>query len=424
MTAIEGGDEAPIDDAGADELFELYSKQEADDESPVTVTFTLPRDLDKRLDRYLVDRVPFLSRTSLQRLIRESAVTVNGRVPKPSTRLHRGDVVVAMLPPPPSNEIGADDIPLDVLHEDEHLIVVNKQADLVVHPARSIKRGTLINALAWHFLHSGSGTLSTVGGEIARPGVVHRLDRHTTGAIVAAKCDVAHWRLAKAFEARLVSKRYLALVHGLVEPATDLIDLPLGKHPTIRERYAVRWDETGKASRTVVHVIERYPLPTAGAASPAERTPGWSRSSRASVRAISAHTTIAIADGPCSLVELDLLTGRTHQIRVHLSHRGWPIVGDELYGGRALVGTAGETLIDRQALHASVLEFTHPISKAPMRFSAPLPEDFRRAVLFLRRRGAEFVDSPGARLDLAALGIPRAAVNGASLDGSRRAASG
>ncbi len=392
MTESSRDADAELHEPGADELFDLYSKQDADDESPVTVTFTLPRDLDKRLDRYLVDRVPFLSRTSLQRLIREQAVTVNGRVPKPSTRLHRGDVVVAMLPPPPSNEIGADEIPLRVLHEDEHLIVVNKQADLVVHPARSIKRGTLINALAWHFLHSGSGTLSTVGGEIARPGVVHRLDRHTTGVIVAAKCDVAHWRLAKAFEARKVRKRYLALVHGSVEPASDLIDLPLGKHPTIRERYAVRWDDTGKASRTVVHVIERYPA----------RRPG---------PAVSPQTGVARADGPCSLVELDLQTGRTHQIRVHLSHRGWPIVGDELYGGRELLDESGTPIISRQALHAALLEFTHPILGQEASFTAPVPDDFRAAVLDRRAAGFEAVDSPGARLDLAALGLARTGVN-------------
>lgn len=392
----------------AEELLELYTRQDADDETPVTVSFTLPRDLDKRLDRYLVDRVPFLSRTSLQRLIRENAVTVNGRVPKPSTRLRRGDVVVAMLPPPPSHEIGADDIPLDVLFEDDHLIVVNKQAGLIVHPARSIKRGTLVNALAWHFLHHGSGQLSSVGGDLARPGIVHRLDRHTTGVIIAAKSDVAHWRLAKQFEARRTRKRYLALVHGRVEPPSGLIDLPLGKHPTIRERYAVRWDESAKASQTVTRVIEHYP-----------------------------------ADDPresATLVEVDLLTGRTHQIRVHLSHLGWPIVGDDLYDGRTLwrrpdgspttvapadhpltvpSRTGGEridrapsesedaVLIDRQALHATMLSVVHPITEAPLRFIAPIPADLRAALSALRRRSMEVVDAPGIEVDLAEVGLAR-----------------
>lgn len=374
---VQIGEPAESDPSAAAELLDLYTRQDADDETPVTVTFTLQRDLDKRLDRYLVDRVPFLSRTSLQRLIRENAVTVNGRVPKPSTKLRRGDEVVAMLPPPPSNEIGADEIPLDVLFEDDHLIVVNKQAGLIVHPARSIKRGTLVNALAWHFLHTGSGRLSSVGEEIARPGVVHRLDRHTTGAIVAAKSDVAHWRLAKQFEQRKTGKRYLALAHGAVEPESGLVDLPLGKHPTIRERYAVRWDETGKASQTVVRVVERYPAPR--------------------------------GEDACTLVELDLLTGRTHQIRVHLAHLGWPIVGDDLYDGRPLVDDAGRTVIDRQALHAATLACTHPIEARPLMFTAPLPDDFRAAVAHLRRRGFEVVDAPGIAVDLAALGIPRGA---------------
>lgn len=392
MTETERDPDA-LEGPAAAELLELYTRQDADDETPVTVRFTLTRDLDKRLDRYLVDRVPFLSRTSLQRLIREDAVTVNGRVPKPSTKLRRGDEVVAMLPPPPSHEIGADDIPLDVLFEDEHLIIVNKQADLIVHPARSIKRGTLVNALAWHFLHSGSGQLSSVGGDLARPGIVHRLDRYTSGVIAAAKNDVAHWRLAKQFESRKTQKRYVALVHGHVEPDSAMVDLPLGKHPTIRERYAVRWDDGAKASQTVVRVLERYP-----ASEVAEK---------------------------CTLVELDLLTGRTHQIRVHLAHLGWPIVGDDLYEGRPLqqrtdgsltAATAAwaideqsnaAMIIDRQALHAATLAFTHPVEERPMHFTAPAPADLRAAIAALRRRGFETVDAHGTQVDLALLGLAR-----------------
>jgi 23S rRNA pseudouridine1911/1915/1917 synthase len=343
-------------------LFALYEQAEGrsgDDDAAITACFELKSDLDKRLDRYLVDRVPFLSRTSLQRLIKEQAVTVNGRAPKASTKLHLGDVVCVALPPPPSTEIPAEEISLDILYEDDDLIVINKADNIIVHPARGNKSGTIINALAWHFQHRSSGALSPVGGEFARPGVVHRLDRHTTGVMVAAKTETAHWRLGKQFEQRKTDKRYLAVVHGRLEPEADVIDLPLGKHPTAREKYAVRWDETGKPSVTIYRVLELYE--------------GY------------------------SLVELELKTGRTHQIRVHLSHLGYPIVGDDMYGGRHLtvgdiagpMGDGGrsprEALIVRQALHAATLGFTHPITNEALKFQAPLPMDMRSLVELLRR---------------------------------------
>jgi len=362
-------------------LFEFYEETEGragDDDAAITARFVLKSDLDKRLDRYLVDRVPFLSRTSLQRLIREQAVTVNGRAPKASTKLHRGDVVCVALPPPPSTEIPAEQIPLDILHEDNDLIVINKAADVIVHPARGNKSGTIINALAWHFQHRSSGALSPVGAEFARPGVVHRLDRHTTGVMVAAKTETAHWRLGRQFEQRKTDKRYLAVVHGQMEPVADVIDLPLGKHPTAREKYAVRWDETGRASVTIYRVRERYE--------------GY------------------------SLVELELKTGRTHQIRVHLSHLGYPIVGDDMYGGRHVsvgdvtgpAGSAGlsprAALIERQALHAAALGFTHPMTGEAMRFQAPLAADMARLVSLLRAcRFKGSCTAPGATIDLQAV---------------------
>ena len=355
---------APGGQVDREALFALYeSSGEFDDDHPVSVTFELTRDLEKRLDRYLVDRVPFLSRTALQRLIDEEAVTVNGRIPKASTKLRKGDRVVATLPPPPSSEIPPEEIPVDVLYEDDELIVVNKQPGLIVHPARSHKTGTLINALAWHFRHRTGGQLSSVGKDIARPGVVHRLDKLTSGVMVVAKSDTAHWRLAKQFEHRQTSKRYLALVHGRMEPEADLIDLPLGKHPTIKEKYAVRHDETGKASRTVYRVIEEYEGAT--------------------------------------LVELELLTGRTHQIRVHLSHIGYPIVGDDLYGGRHsseadFGGTDTTPFLCRQALHAAMLGFRHPITNEPMEFHAPVATDIHRAVRLLRaNRFLRSLPAPG-----------------------------
>jgi 23S rRNA pseudouridine1911/1915/1917 synthase len=367
--------EEPVDDEAIStdpvELFELYEKQSVDDETPVTAVFEITRNLDLRLDRFLARRVPFLSRTQLQKLIEEEAVTVNARVPKASTKLRRGDRVVATLPPPPSNAIAAEKIPLQILFEDDHLIIVNKQPDLIVHPARSHKSGTLINALAWHFLHNSGGTLSTVGEDIARPGVVHRLDKHTSGVMVCAKSDTAHWRIARQFEIRKTEKRYLCLVHGEVEPEADVIDLPLGKHPTIKEKYAVRHDELGKASQTVYRVREIYE--------------GY------------------------SLVEIELRTGRTHQIRVHMSHIGYPLVGDDLYAGKHVtVGDfdpaqpdAAAPLLTRQALHAARLGFEHPISGQRVAFEAPMWADLARAVELLRTtRLKRVLAAPGAILQI------------------------
>ncbi len=386
-----GGDELPGDarnpeilspggKVDPEALHAVYAQQpEDDDETPVTVRFTIGRAVSKRLDRYLVDRIPFLSRTSLQRLIREEAVTVNGRPGKASTRVRGGDEVVAILPPPPSSELAAEPIPLQVVYEDDDLVVIDKHDGIIVHPARGNDSGTVINGLAWHFTHRSGGGLSRVGEEAARPGVVHRLDRHTTGLLVFAKSETAHWRLARQFERRETQKRYLGVVHGEVEPLADVIELPLGKHPTVREKHAVRWDHSGKPSTTVYHVRERYR--------------GF------------------------TLLELDLRTGRTHQIRVHLAHLGWPLVGDDLYGGRALsIGDvtgpaaappgrgADDPLIGRQALHATVLAFTHPVTRAPLVFHSTLPPDMRDLIRLLREH--RFIDAPklpGAAIDLATM---------------------
>ena len=203
-----------------------------DDDAPNRVAFVLQRDLNKRLDRYLTDRITFMSRTQLQRLIDEGGVTVNGGKCKASTKLRSGDKVDVYVPPPPPTEIQPENIPLEIIYEDEHLIVINKSPNIIVHPARAHNYGTMINGLAWHFQHNsaGGGGLSGVGKEFARPGVVHRLDRQTSGLIVFAKSDEAHWRIGQQFERRTVDKRYLALVQGLYEPPIDTIDLPIGPH--------------------------------------------------------------------------------------------------------------------------------------------------------------------------------------------------
>ena len=202
------------------------------DEALPTVAFTLQRDLKSRLDKYLTSRITFMSRTRLQKLIESGGVTVNGAPAKASTKLGKGDTVEVVVPRPPSKEIVVEQIPLDVLHEDEHLIVLNKRPDIIVHPARSELSGTMINALAWHFQNVSGGGLSGVGQEFARPGVVHRLDRNTTGCIVFAKDDQTHWKIGRQFEKRTVDKRYLAVVQGRYEPDFEVVEAPIGKHPS------------------------------------------------------------------------------------------------------------------------------------------------------------------------------------------------
>lgn len=390
----------------------ISASESGDDDSEVrTVRFKLLRNLDKRLDKYLCDRITFMSRNQLQKLIDDGGVSVNGRAPKASTKLNAGDIVEVVVPPPPPTEIQAEDIPLEVMFEDEYLIVINKHPDILVHPARSHNKGTMVNALAFHFRERSKlgGTLSEVGKDLARPGVVHRLDRHTSGVIVFAKTEEAHWKLGHSFEHRRVDKRYIAVVHGIVEPDIDVIDLPLGPHPSrekgYREKYVVRHDELGKPSVTVCRVRERY----RGSGEVAERrsgkakdTPapqslsGWKPAETSPTR----HSVPSPLDH-FSLVELELRTGRTHQIRVHLSHLGWPIVGDDMYGGKAYSDAGGNVLIARQALHACILGFTHPITNERMQFTAPLRGDMAALVRDLRATHAvEKPETPGVTVDM------------------------
>lgn len=349
---------------------------DAEGEGLCRVTFRLSRDLDKRLDRYLTDRITFMSRNQLQRLIEVGGVTVNGRVPKASTRLRLNDVVEVAVPPPPPTEIQPEPIPLEILYEDERFIVINKQPDLIVHPARSHHSGTLLNGLVHHFQSKGSATLSSVGKDKARPGVVHRLDRDTSGVMVVAKDDEAHWKLGRQFENRAVDKRYLALVHGIVEHDADVVEAPIGPHPSKvkgqREKMVVRHDDLGKPAVTVYRVRQRFTLP--GEA--------------------------------FSLVELELKTGRTHQIRVHMTHLGYPLVGDDMYSGRHLdlaalfPGASGS--FTRQALHATMLGIRDPVTNAPLIFTAPLAPDMLGLVRLLRAHAecSPVLSIPGATVDL------------------------
>ena len=303
---------------------------------------------ERRIDKYLHGRFRNLSRHFLQDAIRSGAIKVNGQPVKPSFRLSHGDRIEMVIPEPPSKDIEPENIPLDVLYEDDDIIVLNKPPDMIVHPARGNTRGTLVNALK-HY----SDRLSSGLGEF-RPGIVHRLDRDTTGVMVVTKHETSQWRIAKQFETRQVKKTYLAIVHGRPELLADRISAPLGVHPTIREKYAIR-PEIGKEAVTFYEVIEAFR--------------GF------------------------SLLKCEPHTGRTHQIRVHLSYIKHPIVADDMYGGKLVYPwqladaepAVEEPVITRCALHAWTLEFTHPTANERVKFEAPLPADMQLLLDLLRQ---------------------------------------
>jgi 23S rRNA pseudouridine1911/1915/1917 synthase len=311
----------------------------------------------KRIDAYLASRYTDYSRQVIQKVIDAGAVLVNGRAAKASYRIRPGDLVSVRLPELPDTTPEPEEIPIQVVYEDEALTVVNKPAGMVTHPAKGNWRGTLVNALQYHY-----DTLSTVGGE-HRPGIVHRLDRDTTGLLVVVKDDLAHRRLALQFETREVHKEYLAIVAGVPSRHSDYIERTIGFHPKFREKMAIRQAaDGGKEASTFYEVVERFR--------------GF------------------------ALLRCKPLSGRTHQIRVHLAHIGHPILADKLYSGRDrftfgdLLGPERSarlaqpesevTLIARQALHAHSLCFRHPLSGQELKLTAPLPEDFARTLEALR----------------------------------------
>jgi len=332
-----------------DETAETVETEVAsEEEGPQRVAWTVRHDLKKRMDLYLRDRFPDFSRTALQKLVQEGAVTINGRKAKSSTTLHTGDRIEVTLPPRAPDEILPENIPLEIIYEDDQFLAINKQPSLIVHPARGHWSGTLINGLVYYAQQTNSQL--SVGSDPWRPGIIHRLDRDTTGIILIAKTDEAHWRIAGQFERRTTQKTYLAIVHGVPEFDSDLIDAPLAVHPRMRELYAVR-PEVGKPAQTVYKVLERF-------------------------------------DG-FALLELQPKTGRTHQLRVHCAHIGHPIVGDVMYGGRAVSlwdlarGALPDTpenrtsLINRQALHAWRIQFVHPKLFHRVALEAPLYQDIK-----------------------------------------------
>ncbi len=297
------------------------------------------------MDQYLARAFPDLTRSRIQGLIEDGHVLADGRPAKRALRLRGGELLSLHVPAPVPAVPVAEELPLAVLHEDRDLVVVDKAAGMVVHPGAGHASGTLVNAL----LHRVKD-LAGVGGEL-RPGIVHRLDKDTTGCLVVAKNEQALVALQKSFKTRAVQKTYLALVHG-VPPAEGRIETLYGRHPIHRQRFTGKVKE-GKPAITVYRVLEAF-------------------------------------DG-AALVEVDLLTGRTHQIRVHLAEAGHPLLCDTLYGaGRKAKGPAAgaQERLGRQALHAWRLAFEHPRTGKALALEAPVPEDFSAALALLRGPGA------------------------------------
>lgn len=336
--------ESPEDDivVGGDEATESI-------EIVVNKNFAEP----PRLDQYIVSRHQEISRAAVQRLIDDQRVTVNGKSVKASYRVQVDDRITMLSPRKRSLKLEPEDIPLDILYEDDDIVVLNKQTDIIVHPGRGVNNwsGTLTNALMFHFRK-----LSTVGGDI-RPGIVHRLDRDTTGVIVVAKDDQVHQKIALQFENRKVAKEYVAISYGVPDRHSDYVEKRIGHHPTIREKMAIREDpKLGKPAITFYEMSEKFA--------------GY------------------------SFFHVRPQTGRTHQIRLHLAHVGCPIIADKPYSGRSelrlselvpgLPDEKDEILIARQALHAHRLRFYHPVKRQVMDFTAPLPADMTRTLEALR----------------------------------------
>lgn len=314
----------------------------------MTITLTVPGDSDGvRLDRFLASVVADRSRSQIQRLIKEQAVRVAGHVGKSNQAVRAGQIVVLDVPEPVGAEPQPEALPLPILYQDRDVIVVDKPAGMVVHPAAGHSSGTLVNALLHHVTD-----LSGIGGE-KRPGIVHRLDRGTSGLMVIAKNDAAHEELARQFHDREVEKEYVALVWGVVQ-AGRRIDAPIGRDPANRKKMSARARRSREAVTRIVRAEHLNPAVT--------------------------------------LAQIAIHTGRTHQIRVHLSAIGHPIVGDPLYGGvhRRVPGDVrAVTHLQRPFLHAAKLAFKHPADGRRMEFTSELPEDLQQVLDELRSRNQE-----------------------------------
>jgi len=303
-------------------------------ETSNSIHLVVPKEAARlRLDQFLARELPKYSRSRLQQLVRKEFVMLNGSPARPRDLVRSGDRVEVNEPPPDKIDNLPEAIPLEVLYEDEDLIVINKQAGLIVHPGAGQREHTLVNALLHHF-----PKLSGIGG-IERPGIVHRLDKETSGCLVAAKTDDAHRGLSKQFEQRAVEKIYLALVAGRLRKNAGTVEETIGRHPVDRQRMSTA-SRRGRAAKTEYRVLS--------------------------------------SSDKISLVECKLHSGRTHQVRVHLQHLGHPVLGDKIYGKKHAKA------FPRQMLHAWKLGFQHPRTLEWKSFQAPLPTDFEKAVKSLR----------------------------------------
>ncbi|HLL87951.1 MAG TPA: RluA family pseudouridine synthase [Tepidisphaeraceae bacterium] len=353
--------DAPPDDPDLpDDPADVESDAEAD---VLHFRFNATKTQVQRIDQFLTERHGHLSRAMVQRLIDDGLVKVNGKATKPSYKIKAGDAIEMVAPPEPINELVPEDIPLDILYEDDHFLALNKQANLVVHPARGVWTGTLVNGLVFY-----GQKWSTLNGNW-RPGILHRLDRNTTGVMLVAKSDEAHWRLARQFENRTIQKTYVAVCHGAPALLSDVIDLPIGKDRYVREKQAVRKIESGgKPAVTRYETRETFDAP------PVVELRAGEHPNDRNMKPPPA--------GKFSFVRLSPKTGRTHQLRVHMATLGHPMVGDTMYGGR--VFHHADVTFARQALHAAEITFTHPVTLKQMTVTAPLPPDIERLLATLR----------------------------------------
>jgi 23S rRNA pseudouridine1911/1915/1917 synthase len=336
-------------------VLDLEDDVESDASTGVRTFLADPAAANLRLDQYLAQCIPDISRARVQLLIEDGQVRVDGHTAKPKQKLHGGESIeIEGTPNPPPLHAVPEDIPLDILYEDDDLAVINKPAGMLVHAGAGAtedarNRGTLVNALLFHF-----AKLSEVGGKL-RPGIVHRLDKQTSGIILVAKNDSAHRKLGEMFSQRQVAKTYIALVHGEVAKDNVTVNLPIGRDLVRRTRMTTRRSASSEGVRSAVShvkVLER----------------------------------IASPYGPFTLVEVKIETGRTHQIRVHMQSLGHPVAGDHLYGApRVIAGLAAEANLERNFLHAMHLSFAHPQNHKLMEIHADLPAELEAFLTAIRR---------------------------------------